>query len=86
MGESSKTKKPPTDTPDFHGGARPSRPPAPPPSAPKRPGPKKSYKNARAEVQKVFKRDIRLKDRDDDLTPAEIKIIEESTKYGYGEV
>jgi hypothetical protein len=73
----------------------------------------------RAEVQKVFKRDIPLKDRDDweewlaagrvehssrteaivrmetdlnarvyalfDLTPAEIKIIEESTKYKYGE-
>jgi hypothetical protein len=74
----------------------------------------------RAEVQKVFRRDIPLKDRDDweewlqarraehqqrteaivrmetdlnarvyalfDLTPAEIKIIEESTKYRYGEV
>jgi len=74
----------------------------------------------RAEIQKVFKRDIALKDRDDweewlqarraehaqrteaivrmetdlnarvyalfDLTQAEIKIIEESTKYRYGEV
>jgi hypothetical protein len=74
----------------------------------------------RAEIQKVFKRDIALKDRDDweewlqarrtehharteaivrmeidlnarvyalfDLTPAEIAIIEESTKYRYGEV
>jgi len=74
----------------------------------------------RAELQKVFKRDISLKDRDDweewlaarraehqqrtmaivrmetelnarvyalfDLTPAEIAIIEESTKYRYGEV
>src|SRR6266496_1570574 len=74
----------------------------------------------RAEIQKVFKRDIPLKERDDweewlqtrraehrarteaivrmesdlnarvyalfDLTPAEIKIIEESTKYRYGEV
>ncbi|MDQ2999225.1 MAG: hypothetical protein M3R61_19515, partial [Chloroflexota bacterium] len=74
----------------------------------------------RAEIQKVFKRDIPLKDRDDweewllarraehqqrteaivrmetelnacvyalfDLTTAEITIIEESTKYQYGEV
>ena len=74
----------------------------------------------RAEVQKVFKRDIPLKERDDweawlaerraeherrtaeivrletdlnarvyalfDLTPAEIQIVEESTKYRYGEV
>ena len=74
----------------------------------------------RAEIQKVFKRDIALKDRDDweewllarraehqqrtvaimrmetvlnarvyglfDLTPAEIAIIEASTKYKYGEV
>src|SRR5204863_10052306 len=74
----------------------------------------------RAEIQKVFKRDIALKDRDDweewllarraehtqrtdaivrmetdlnarvyalfDLTPAEINIVEESTKYKYGEV
>jgi hypothetical protein len=74
----------------------------------------------RAELQKVFERDIPLKDRDDweewlqarraehqqrtmaivrmetelnarvyalfDLTPAEIAIIEESTKYRYGEV
>jgi hypothetical protein len=74
----------------------------------------------RAEIQKVFKRDIPLKDRDDweewlqvrradhqqrteaivrmetqlnarvyalfDLTQAEITIIEESTKYRYGEV
>ncbi|MFL5805186.1 MAG: Eco57I restriction-modification methylase domain-containing protein [Roseiflexaceae bacterium] len=74
----------------------------------------------RAEIQKVFKRDIPLKDRDDweewltarraehqqrtetivrmetdlnarvyvlfDLTPAEIRIIENSTKYRYGEV
>jgi type I restriction-modification system DNA methylase subunit len=74
----------------------------------------------RSEIQKVFKRDIPLKDRDDweewlqlrraehqqrtetiirletelnahvyrlfDLTPAEIAIIESSTKYQYGEV
>jgi hypothetical protein len=74
----------------------------------------------RAELQKVFKRDIPLKDRDDweewlqarraehqarteaivrmetelnarvyalfDLTPVEIAIVEESTKYRYGEV
>jgi uncharacterized SAM-dependent methyltransferase len=74
----------------------------------------------RAEIQKVFKRDIPLKDRDDweewlqarhaerrrrtdaiirmetelnarvdalfDLTPAEIIIIEASTRYRYGEV
>jgi hypothetical protein len=74
----------------------------------------------RAEAQKVFKRDIALKDRDDweewlqarrveqwqrteaivrmetelnarvyalfSLAPAEITIIEESTKYRYGEV
>ncbi|HEY3230172.1 MAG TPA: hypothetical protein VGJ87_13200 [Roseiflexaceae bacterium] len=74
----------------------------------------------RAELQKVFKRDIPLKDRDDweswlaarraehaqrteaivrmetelnarvyalfDLTPAEIAIVEASTKYRYGEV
>ncbi len=74
----------------------------------------------RAEIQKVFKRDIPLAERDDweawlaarrvqhqqhtaeiirlerelnehvyalfDLTPAEVKIIEDSTKYRYGEV